>query len=131
MIENVLGYKTLLFNMATTINHAFSPAMNRSVPATEMHCSLPHCAHIHCSVSRNIKKSSMNVSGCHFFCMEELTCTPLLHSHFHGKHHCARLPLCCRLSQGNNMEQNIGGNIQPLLPSHQHPPLTLWTNGIK
>jgi len=26
---------------------------------------------------------------------------------------------------------NTGGKIQPLLPSHQHPPLILWTNIIK
>ena len=49
----------------------------------------------------------------------------------HVRHCCVRLPLCCHLSHGNNMEQNIGGKIQLLLPHHQHPPLISWTNRIK
>ena len=51
-----------------------------SLTAAEMHCLLPHCAHIHSFVSINIKQASMNVSGCNFFHMEEFTDTPLLHT---------------------------------------------------
>jgi len=29
------------------------------------------------------------------------------------------------------MQRNIGGKAQPLLPYHQHPPLTPWANIIK
>ena len=32
---------------------------------------LPRCAHIHCLVSINVEQASVNVSGCHFFHMEE------------------------------------------------------------
>jgi len=31
-----------------------------------------------------------------------------------------RLPLCCYLSHSNKVKQNIGGNVQPLLPYDQH-----------
>jgi len=27
---------------------------------------IPHCAHIHCLVSINVRQASVNVSGCHF-----------------------------------------------------------------
>ena len=35
------------------------------------------------------------------------------------------------LSHGNIVYWNIGGKIQPLLPSHQRSPLMLWANIIK
>jgi len=41
------------------------------------------------------------------------------------------LPLCCHLSHGNKMSQNIGGEVQPLLPYHHHLPLVLWAIVIK
>ena len=52
--------------------------------------------------------------------------TPLLHIYFHVRHHCVRVPLRCHLSHSNNMERDIGGKVQPLLPYHQHPLLMLW-----
>ena len=68
-----------------------------------MHHSLPHSAHIHCLVSINIQQVSMNVSGCHFFCMEKISCTPLLYPHFHVRHCFVGLPLCCHLRHSNKM----------------------------
>ena len=83
---------------------AFLPVMNKSLHVTlvTVHTS-GHYAHIHCLVSLNVQPASMNVSGCNFFCMEEFSDTPLLHQHFHVRHHFIRLPLCCHLSNGNNV----------------------------
>jgi len=41
-----------------------------------------------------------------------------------------RMPFCCHLSHSSKMEWNTGGKLQPLLPYHQYPPLTLWANRI-
>ena len=73
----------------------------------------------------------MNANGCHFFCMEEFSSTPLLHPHFHVRRNFVRLSLCCHLSHGNKIWWNTGGKVQPLLPYHQYPPLMVWTNTIK
>ena len=75
-----------------------------------------HCAHIHRLVSFNIQQTLMNVSGCHFFHMEEFNDTPLFHICFHVRYYCVRLLHYCLLLHSN-------GNVQPLLPYHQHPPL--------
>jgi len=64
------------------------------------------------------------------FNMEEFSDTPLLHKHFHIRCHFVRLSFCCHLSHGNNMDWDIGGKVQPLLP-YKHPPLTLWANIVK
>ena len=56
----------------------------------------------------------MNVNAI-FSHKEELSDTLLLHTHFHVRHHFVRLPLCCHLSHGNNMQWNIGGNVYPLV----------------
>jgi len=114
----------LFFSTVTAINYAFSPAMNKNlhamlikicmavwnVPCLSCCCCCcwntppPHCAHIHCLVSINVQQASTNVSGCNFFCMEEFSDVPLLYTHFHVRHPSIRLPLCCHLSHGNNME---------------------------
>ena len=60
-------------------------------------------------ISINIQQMSMNVNECNFFHREEFSDTSLLHRHFHVRCHFVRLPLCCHLSCGNNMEQRIGG----------------------
>jgi len=57
----------------------------------EMHHPLPHSVHIHCLVSINIHRAPMNVTGFHFFLMEEFD-PPLLHLHFHVRQLCIRLP---------------------------------------
>ena len=69
----------------------------------ERHHSPSHCVHIPCLVSVNIQQTLMNVSKCNFFCMEEFNSTSLPHTHFHGRHHFVRLPLCCHLSHSNNI----------------------------
>ena len=74
-----------------------------TIATAEMQHSLPRCAHSHCLVSINIQQALTNVSGCLFFCMEEFNDTPLLHRHFHVRHHSVRLPLCCHLSHGYKM----------------------------
>ena len=101
-----------------------------TVSTAETHHPLPLCVHIHCSVSINTQQASMNVSGCHFWCMEEFSSTPLLHTHFHVRHHFVRIPLCYHLLHGNKMWWNTGGKVRLLLPCHQHLPLMLWANTI-
>jgi len=58
---------------------------------------------IHCLISRNIHQVSINGTECSFFCMEEFSCTPLFHMHFHVRCHSVRLPLCYHLSHGHKM----------------------------
>jgi len=124
----------LLFSTDTMISCVFSWAMkNLHVTLITIcttggdcchchHCwKTPHCAHIYCLVSINIQQAVMNVNGCHFFHMEEFSDTPLVHPHFHVSLYSVRLPLYCHLSYGNSMQWGIGGRIQPLLLSHQHP----------
>ena len=91
----------------------------------------PHCANIHCLVSINVQQASMNVIGCNFSRMEEFNYTPLFHTHFRVRRHFVRLPHCCHLLHGNEIEWNISGKVQPLLPYQQHSPLTSWANIIK
>ena len=67
------------------------------------HILLSHCTHIHCLVFINVQKVSVNVKGCNFFCMEEISCTPLFHTQFHVRCHFVRLPLCCHPSHGSKM----------------------------
>jgi len=67
------------------LSHLQKPFWHISQPiaTAEMHQPPPHCAHIHCLVFTVIQQASINVSGCHFFCMEEYCSTPLLHVHIH------------------------------------------------
>ena len=102
-----------------------------TVTTAEMHHPSLFCAHIHCLISINIQQVSVNVSGYHFFHVEEFDDTLSLHTHSHVSCHSFRLPLCCHLSHSNKTEQSMGGKIQALLPYHQHPPLMLWTNTMK
>ena len=74
-----------------------------AVSTAEMHHPPLHCAHIHWVVSIKVQQVLMNVTGCHFFHLEEFSDTPLLHLYFHVRCHCVRLPLYCHLSRGNNM----------------------------
>ena len=123
LTEQILSYKTLFFNIVTTISYAFSPEMNNSMHAAltktctsggdpwfhryydniiaEMHHPQPHCAHIHCLVSINIHQVSMNINGCNIFHMEEFNDTPFFHTHLHVRHYYVREPLCCHLSHSN------------------------------
>ena len=73
-----------------------------TVATAEMHHPSPHCAHIHCLVSRNIQQVLRNVNVCNFFNVEELNDTSLLHLHFHVRQHSVRLSLCCHLAKTCN-----------------------------
>ena len=98
MIEQILSYRTLFFNIDITITYAFSHRMSKSFHATfikictsegdscccdttaEMHHSPPHCAHVYCwSPSTFSKHQWRSISD--FFCMEEVNSTLLLHTH--------------------------------------------------
>ena len=123
-IEKILSDKTLVFNIVTTINYAFSPVMNKTLhtmlvkicmavqnaacfshpchhcwntPPTASLCSYPQFdLHI-------IQQMWMNVNGCHLFHVEEFIDTSLFHLHFLIRHQIVRFLFCCHLSQSNNM----------------------------
>ena len=78
-----------------------------------------HLAVLTCTVwsPLNVQQASMNVSGCHFFCMEEFSSTPLLHKHFYVRHHFVRLPLCCHLSHSNKIQWSIGSASTAIPPT--------------
>ena len=80
-----------------------------NVTTTEMHHPPPHYTHIHCLVSISIQQASVNVNGCHFFCMEDFCSMSLLYTNFCVRSHSVRLPLCCHLSRSKKMEWNISG----------------------
>ena len=48
-----------------------------AVVIAEMHHPPPHCFHIHCLDSINVQQMSVNVSGCHFFHIEEFNGTSM------------------------------------------------------
>ena len=104
--------------------------LTTDVTTAKTYHPLPHCAHVHYLVSINVQQVSVNVNGCHLFHMEEFNSTPLLHPHLHVRCHSVRLPICCHLSHGKKMWWNIDEKVRPLLPNHQHPPLTVWFNII-
>ena len=88
LIEQILNYKALLFHTVTSVSYAFLSAMNclcavllkictggddslfhscYNYITAEMHPL--HCTHNPRLISINVQQASMNVSGCHFFCM--------------------------------------------------------------
>jgi len=79
-----------------------------TVAIAETHHPPPCYAHVHCLISINIQQTSMNVNWCNF--------TPLLHTHFHVRHHFVTLTFCYHLSHSNKLKQNTGGKALPLLP---------------
>ena len=147
LIEQILSYKTVFFNIVTTISYVFSPVMNfrlhamliktcisggdPQLLASLLNCTAhppAHCAHIHCLVSRNTQQASVNVNGCHFFCMEEFSATPLLHTWAHVRHYFVRLPLFCHLSvteQRHVMEYWWEGSTSTAIP----PTSICWCRG--
>ena len=136
----MFSYKTLFFNTVTTISCAFSPVMNKSLYAAIITiCTsrddplslMPllkrstHCLTVLTSTV-GVCKPSSSVNRHHYFSTWRNSVSPLLlHTHFHVRHHYVRLPLCCRQSHSNKMSWDVGAKVLPLLPHHQHPPLTL------
>lgn len=108
---------------------------SRGVPllwSAQLKCTIQlYNAHIHCLASIDIQQASMDVSGSHYFHVEEVSDTPCLCTCFHIKGRYVRLPLCFHLSHGHKIERCICGKVQPLLPCHQHPPLLRWANITK
>lgn len=102
-----------------------------SITSGKIHHLLPHCAPIHCLVFINIQQVSANVNGCIFFLAGRIkfhifaSCRLPYHMQF------CQTALLCHLSYGNNMQQNVGGKIQPLLSYNQQISLKLWIRIIK
>ena len=78
-------------------------AFHVAVATAETRHPPPRCANISCLVSVNVQQASLNVVGYNFFCMDESSHTPLVHTHVHVRRHFARMPLCCHLSHGNKI----------------------------
>lgn len=103
MIEQILSYRPLFFNIVPTVSYSFSPAMNKNLDAmliqiapapwpavaiAETHHPLPPCTHSHCLVSANIQQASMDVNRYLPPPIAEFSDTPCLHMHFHVKCFC-------------------------------------------
>ena len=85
-----------------------------SVATAETQHSPPHWACVHCYVSIKVQQVLMNVSGCHFLCMEEFS---YVHMYFHVRCHFVRLPLLLSVSwQQNLMEYCWEGSTSTAIP---------------
>ena len=62
-----------------------------------------HCTQILSLVSRAVQQVLLNVSGCHFFLLKELSDTPLIQPHFHVRCHCQTAPLLPSVTQQQNV----------------------------
>ena len=99
MIEQILSCRTVLFNIFTTISYMLLQTMIKSLHAalikicTSIGDPLPLSPLLKCTTCclTVLASTLTNISGCHFFCMEEFSGTHLLHTHFHIKHHLVRL----------------------------------------
>ena len=112
-IEQILSYKTVIFNVVINISSAFWTVMNLHVMLLKtctsggqpLSPSAPPASSLFLWPLFGLHKCSqvLNANRCNFFCMEEFSATALHHMHFHVRCCYVRLPLCCHLSQGNNM----------------------------
>jgi len=123
LIEQILSHRSLFLNIVTTISYPFSPVMNKSLHATHQNLHqwrwptvsqlLSWCccwnalltASLYSHPLLDLHKCSANVDDCqwvNFFPHRKLSCTPLLHTHFHASHHFVRLLFCCLLRGNKN-----------------------------
>ena len=111
MTEENLSYKTLFFNIVTTISYVcpfdrdeqelyavlIRICTTLAFTAAGTQHPQPHCAPIHCLVSIRTQEALMNINGRSVFCTEEFNDTPLCHSHFDLRCCSVRLPAAiCR-----------------------------------
>jgi hypothetical protein len=78
-------------------------------------------------------KCSASIDDCQwvqFFHMEEFSDISVLYTLPCQMQICQTAPLLLSVSRQQTL-QTIGGKFQPVLPYHQHPPLTSWANSIK
>jgi len=125
LIEQIPSYRTLFFNIVTTMSYAFSPAMNKL-----------HAAFIKICTSRQwptVSVAMLKRTTCHFTALTStvwspsafskyqwisVDSTPLLHTHFHVRCHSVTLPLWCHLSQQQNiMKYWWEGSAYTTIPS--------------
>ena len=111
-----------IFQHSHHVSYAFFPGMNKSLHGMLIKIYINICPDHGLSFTPPLKhstnpslhshplfglhkhsKASVNISGCHFLRTEESSSSPLLHMHFHVRHHSVRLPLCCHLLHSNNM----------------------------
>ena len=111
MIEQILSYKTLFSNTVTSISYAVSPAEQK-----------PACC------ACNNQQALMNGSGQHFFSTQRHSMTQLCNTCTSMSDSILSDCPSADMLHGNKMEENIGGEVQPLLSYHQHPALTLCAN---
>ena len=63
------------------------------------------CSHPYLGVHINIQQMLMNINRSNFFCIEEFSYTPLLHTYFHVRHHSVRLPLLPSVTSQQNVTE--------------------------
>lgn len=84
VLEKILSYRTLFFNLVITISYVFLSVKNKSLHTTLVktctsggdlllpfpqlkHHPPHHCAHIHCLVSITIWQASTNITGLYWY----------------------------------------------------------------
>ena len=125
----------------TYMSYAFFPAMNKSLYATLIKvCSSggdplllwpllntpPTTSH----PLFGLHKDSASINECQWvllFQHEDFNSTPLLHLHFHVRHHSVRLLLCCHLAAKWNGILVEGSTSTAIAPTSA----SLWANIIK
>ena len=131
--EQISSYKTLFSNVVTTISYSFSLVINTSlhVTLTEVCMAVQNVACLSCCCHQcwntpptaslfshplfGVHKYSPSVDECqwepfqwHTFALSALPC---------------QTPFCQTATKCNGIPS---GKVQPLLPSHHHPPLISW-----
>ena len=111
-----------IFSTVTTISYPFLPVMNDSLHATLIsictnagnplspllkHYPVPHCANIHCLISKYIQKALISVSSCHFLCVKEFSDTSLFYRCIYVRCHFVTLPLCCCVTQQQHVSEYL------------------------
>lgn len=86
------------------------------------HCwNTAHCDDVHCLASISFYQTYMDVNRCHFFLHWRVQWTYLC---FILIYMSVSILSDCHTSHGYEMLGNAVGNVEPLLPCHQHVPLT-------
>jgi len=100
-------WRCSLFCGVTAVHGHLERGLSFMSLSPQLKCTTtPHCAHIHCLVSRSIQQVSVNISGCNSFCVEEFSSTPLLCRHTYVRSilsDCPSAAICHRATKCNGI----------------------------
>ena len=148
LIEQILSYKTLFFNIVTIFSqfmwmsrsscssyHAWRfswpwlsgtwISYHFTVTTAEVSHPLSHCAHIQCLVSINVQQASMNDSGCVFILYRGIQ----WHSFIHTSMSYAILSDCSSAAICHTAPTCNGILVGRFSPTAIPPPSALWWHG--